>query len=75
MTASTDTNIPRLLSTNLERNVCTCYDVSKQQLIDAYMNGAVSFAELTQKTYACQGIAGCEKQVHNLINVLNETYN
>ena len=66
--------LPRSLTQNLERNVCTCYDVNKQQLIEAYHNGAVTFEALTAKTYACQGSACCEKQVQRLIETLNETY-
>ena len=66
--------LPRSLTQNLERNVCTCYDVSKQQLIEAYHKGAVTFEALTAKTYACQGSACCEKQVQRLIETLNETY-
>lgn len=69
-----ESSLPRELVNNLERNVCTCYDVSKQQIIDAYMNGAVTFEQVTQKTYACQGSACCEKQVERLVNTLNEVY-
>jgi len=64
----------RLLEKNLDRNVCTCYDVTKRTLIDAYMNGAVTFEQLTQRTYACQGSACCQKQVERLVEVLNETH-
>jgi len=70
MSESTESLLPRVLVNNLDRNVCTCYDVSKRQLIEAYMNGAVTFQELTQTTYACQGSGCCEKQVHKLIDVM-----
>lgn len=66
--------LPRALQNNLDRNVCTCYDVSKRTLIEAYMNGAVTFDALSQKTYCCQGSGCCEAQVKKLVNVLNETY-
>ncbi len=72
--SETDNATARLLEKNLDRNVCTCYDVSKRTLIDAYMNGAVTFDELTKKTYACQGSACCVSQVERLVDVLNETY-
>lgn len=66
--------LPRILENNLDRNVCTCYDVSKRTLIDAYMNGAVTLEALSQKTYCCQGSACCEAQVKKLVTVLTETY-
>lgn len=71
---SENPDLPRVLQNNLDRNVCTCYDVSKKTIIDAYMNGALSFEELSQKTYCCQGSGCCEAQVKKLVKVLNETY-
>ena len=67
-------SLPRVLENNLDRNVCTCYDVSKKTLIEAYMNGAITLEALSQKTYCCQGSACCEVQVKKLVKVLNETF-
>lgn len=74
ISAETPAEIPRMLERNLDRNVCTCYDVTKRTIIEAYMNGAITFEQMTQRTYACQGSACCQKQVERLVEVLNETY-
>lgn len=67
-----NTELPRTLTSNLERNVCTCYDVPKRTLIEAYQNGAITFEQLSQRTYACQGSACCEAQVKKLLATMHE---
>lgn len=73
-TPTVNDELPRILTYNLDRNICTCYDVPKKTIIDAYKGGATTFDLVTQKTYACQGSACCEKQVQRLVAVLNEVY-
>lgn len=72
--SQSEDKLPRLLTSNLQRNVCTCYDVPKQSLIDAYHQGCTTFEELTRKTYACQGSACCQTEVEKLVKVLNEHF-
>jgi len=72
MSDAPPSKLPRLLETNLNRNVCVCYDVTKQQIIDAYQNGAVTFEEVVSQTYACQGSGCCIKQVERLVDTLIE---
>lgn len=74
MTTTSPKQLPRALTENLDRNVCVCYDVPKQQIIDAYLAGSKTFMEISTKTYACQGSACCEAQVKNLVKLLNEAY-
>lgn len=64
--------IPRLLTENLSRNVCVCYDVPKQEIIEAFKNGAHTFEEISNQTYACQGSGCCQHQIERLIEVLTE---
>ncbi|MDX1353261.1 MAG: (2Fe-2S)-binding protein, partial [Thiomicrorhabdus sp.] len=58
-----DKALPRELTHNLSRNVCVCYDVSKQEIIDTIKQGAKTLEEVSQKTYACQGSGCCIRQV------------
>jgi len=64
--------LPRELTHNLSRNVCVCYDVPKQDIINAYKAGAHTFEAITNQTYACQGSGCCQRQVERLIEVLSE---
>ncbi len=67
-------DLPRELVKNLDRNLCVCYDVPKQEVINAYHDGFVTFEEITAKTYACQGSGCCEHQLIRLIELLDENY-
>ena len=62
--------LPRLLTENLSRNLCVCYDVRKQDVINAFTNGARTFEAISNKTYACQGSGCCQQQLERLIEVL-----
>jgi len=63
--------LPRLLTENLNRNVCVCYDVPKQDIIDAFKKGAKTVDEISNRTYACQGSGCCKIQVERLVEALN----
>ena len=63
--------LPRELTKNLSKNVCVCYDVSKQEIIDTIKQGAKTLEEVSNKTYACQGSGCCIRQVERLIELLN----
>lgn len=64
--------LPRLLTENLNRNLCVCYDVPKQDIIDAFNAGAHTFDAISNQTYACQGSGCCQRQLERLIEVLTE---
>ncbi|MEA3404338.1 MAG: (2Fe-2S)-binding protein [Pseudomonadota bacterium] len=66
------TEIPRLLTENLDRNLCVCYDVPKKEIINAFKGGARTFEAISNQTYACQGSGCCERQLERLIEVLCE---
>lgn len=51
------------------RNLCTCYDIPKIDMMDAIENGANTLEKVTAKTYGCQGSQCCERQVQRLIDI------
>ena len=63
--------LPRLLTENLSRNVCVCYDVPKKDIIEAFHRGAKTVEAISNQTYACQGSGCCKLQVERLVEVLN----
>lgn len=63
--------LPRLLTENLSRNVCVCYDVPKQDIIEAFHRGAKTVDAISNQTYACQGSGCCKLQVERLVETLN----
>lgn len=63
--------LPRELTKNLNKNLCVCYDVSKQDVIDTIKQGAKTLEEVSNKTYACQGSGCCVRQVERLIELLH----
>jgi len=64
--------LPKELSENLSRNVCVCYDVPKQEIINSVLNGAKTLNEVSNQTYACQGDGCCITQVERLIELIKE---
>jgi NAD(P)H-nitrite reductase large subunit len=65
------TELPRELTKNLSKNLCVCYDVTKQDVIDTIKQGAKTVEEVGRKTYACQGSGCCIRQVERLIELLH----
>jgi len=63
--------LPRELTKNLNKNLCVCYDVSKQDVIDTIKQGAKTLEEVSNKTYACKGSGCCVRQVERLIELLH----
>lgn len=66
-----ETERPRELTKNLSRNVCVCYDVSKQDIIDTIKRGADTLEKVSNQTYACQGSGCCIRQVERLIELVH----
>lgn len=63
-------NLPATLKQDLERNLCTCNEVSKREIIHAIVNGATTVEEVKKQTYATMGIGCCTQQVERLIESL-----
>jgi len=70
----TDTNpvdkLPPILKKNLRRNLCTCNDVLKIDIINVIVGGATTVEEVRKKTYATMGSGCCKQQVERLIECL-----
>lgn len=70
--ASNERVLPRLLTENLTKSLCICYDVPKQEIVDAFKAGARTFEAISNQTYACQGCGGCQRQLEQLIDALKK---
>lgn len=64
--------LPETITRNLSRNLCVCYDVPRQEVIECILQGANTWEEVSDKTYACQGSGCCERQVKRLVEQINE---
>lgn len=62
--------LPDLLKKNLDKNLCTCNDVSKIDIINAIVNGATTVQEVRKQTYATMGTGCCKQQVERLIECI-----
>jgi NAD(P)H-nitrite reductase large subunit len=61
---------PPILKKNLDRNLCTCNEVLKVEIINAIMNGATTVEDIKKQTYATVGSGCCTQQVERLIECL-----
>ena len=68
-TSSLD-KLPPILKKNLRRNLCTCNDVLKIDIINAVVDGATTLEQIRKKTYATMGSGCCKQQVERLIECL-----
>ena len=62
--------LPPTLKKDLDRNLCTCNEVLKIDIINAIVNGATTVEEIKKQTYATLGIGCCTQQVERLIECL-----
>jgi NAD(P)H-nitrite reductase large subunit len=65
--------LPPILRKNLNRDLCTCNQVVKRDIIDAIVNGATTVAEVKKQTYASMGSGCCTQQIERLIECLCST--
>lgn len=69
-----DTNpldkLPPILKQDLDKNLCTCMDVPKMDVINAIINGATTVEEVKKQTFAATGAGCCTQQVERLIECL-----
>jgi NAD(P)H-nitrite reductase large subunit len=59
--------LPDSLKQDLDRNLCTCMDVPKREIIEAIVKGAMTLEEVKKATYAATGAGCCVQQVERLI--------
>lgn len=62
--------LPPILKKNLDQNLCTCNEVSKIEIINAIVNGAITVEEVKKQTYATMGIGCCTQDIERLIEYL-----
>lgn len=62
--------LPAILKKNLRRNLCTCNEVLKIDIINAIINGATTVDEIKKQTYATMGSGCCTQQIEKLIEYL-----
>jgi len=62
--------LPPSLKANLDKNLCTCNEVLKIDIINAIVNGATTVLEIKKQTYATMGSGCCVQQVERLIECL-----
>ncbi len=63
--------LPSTLKQDLDKNLCTCMDVPKREVIDAIVKGALTLEEVKKQTYAATGAGCCVQQVERLIEYLS----
>ena len=64
--------LPPILKKNLNRDLCTCNQVLKRDIINAIVNEATTVAEVRKETYATMGSGCCTDQVERLIECLGD---
>jgi bacterioferritin-associated ferredoxin len=62
--------LPPILKEDLDKNLCTCMDVPKIDIINAIVNGATTVEEVKKQTYAGKGSGCCIQQIERLIECL-----
>ena len=60
-------NLPSKLKKDLDKNLCTCMDVPKLDIIKAILNGATTLEEIQKQTYATMGAGCCIQEIEQLI--------
>lgn len=65
--------LPPTLEKDLHKNLCTCNEVTKVDIINAIMNGASTVEEVKRQTYATLGIGCCAQQIEQLIEYFCST--
>ena len=63
--------LPPIHAMDLDKNLCTCNDVPKIDIINAIVNGATTIEEVQKQTYATDGIGCCKRQIKQLIDYLS----
>lgn len=64
--------LPPILKKDLGRDLCTCNQVRKIDIINAILAGARTVADVQKETYATMGSGCCKQQIERLIKCLCE---
>ena len=62
--------LPSILKKDLDKNLCTCMDVPKMDIINSIVNGATTVEEVKKQTCATMGSGCCVQQIERLIECL-----
>ena len=62
--------LPLILQQDLDKNLCTCMDVPKLDIINAIVSGATTLEEVKKQTSASMGAGCCIQQIEKLIVTL-----
>ena len=62
--------LPAVLKQDLDKNLCTCMDVPKMDIINAIVKGATTLDAVKNETYAATGAGCCEHDIERLIECL-----
>lgn len=62
--------LPSILKKDLDKNLCTCMDVPKMDIINAILSGADTLEKVKKQTYAATGAGCCVQEVERLIECL-----
>jgi len=62
--------LPPILKKDLRRDLCTCNQVLKIDIINAIVNGATTVEDVKKQTYATMGSGCCKQQVERLLECL-----
>lgn len=62
--------LPEILKRDLDRNLCTCNEVLRMDVINAIADGATTVDEVKKRTCAADGNGCCKRQVEQLIESL-----
>ena len=62
--------LPSILKQDIDKNLCTCMDVPKMDVINAIVNGATTVEAVKKQTSATMGSGCCIQQVERLIECL-----
>lgn len=62
--------LPPVLRDNLDKNLCTCNEVTKREIILAIIDGATTVDDIKKQTYATMGTGCCILQVERFIECL-----
>ncbi|VAW61022.1 hypothetical protein MNBD_GAMMA10-504 [hydrothermal vent metagenome] len=62
--------LPAILKKDLHKNLCTCNEVRRIDIIKAIVDGATTVAQVKKQTYATMGSGCCVQQVERLIKCI-----
>ena len=60
-----------ILSGQHKQQICVCYDVYSDEMIEAIQNGADTVEKISDLTYACQGCGSCRLKIEALLEDTN----